>query len=62
MKFIWWTLVYWGLYHLANIYQIYSWGGIQKYNAEYSVGVRFCAIVVTWFLYFYLYIRFVKPA
>lgn len=57
MKFILWTLVWLGLEELAY-WRIYKYRA-EKYLSD-SPGALILWTIVTYFLYFYLYIKFVR--
>ncbi len=59
MKFILWTLVWFGLQEMST-WRWFHYVGQEKFYEKYSDTVRFFAELVNFFLYIYLYIIFIK--
>ena len=64
MKFILWTLVWWGGCLIEKLYYIYWFGGVEQYDEyndkRYSANVRVLAYTVYVFCWIFLYIIFIK--
>ena len=57
MKFIWWTLVWWGIW-FASDYESWIVNGKPSYEPS-VVGLSF---IIGWILYIYLYIKFIEKS
>ena len=57
MKFIFWTLVWWGIYYIEMALLIYTCGTEYYVNCVWG---RTAAVFIWGFLWFFLYNKYVK--
>lgn len=62
MKFIIWTVVYWGIIELSRVLE-YGYPYYDKYNlanSQYSDSASIISALIVWLLWIGLYINFIK--
>ena len=60
MKFIWWTLTYWGLFLVFRIYMASISPGYRAQISEFPSGVNILADLTSWGIFFWIWFGIVR--